>query len=108
MFFFIIKSIDSEIKGILNLGWISSLYFNKKYLTASIPKVCDMFLYRPTVLPCMSTYSPNNPNVFPKVRELYGNLQTSKILGKIFAKQILTDCKRQPSNLKRLLCSSNL
>ena len=46
--FYNIKSIDSKIKGILNLGWISSLYFNKKYLTASIPKVCGMFVYRPT------------------------------------------------------------
>ena len=42
--------------------------------------------------------------MFPKV---YRNLQTSKTLGKIFAKHILIDCKRQPSNLKRLLCSSN-
>ena len=48
MVFFNIKSIDSNINGILNLGWISSLYFDKKYLTASIPKVCDMFVYRPT------------------------------------------------------------
>ena len=45
--------------------------------------------------------------VFPKVREIYRNLQTSKTLGKIFAKHKLIDCKRQPSNLKRLLCSSN-
>ena len=35
------------------------------------------------------------------------NLQTSKILGKIFGKHKLIDCKKQPSNLKRLLCSSN-
>ena len=45
--------------------------------------------------------------MFPKVREIYRNLQTSKILGKIFAKHKLIDCKRQSSNLKRLLCSSN-
>ena len=59
------------------------------------------------ILPFISTYNPNNPNVFPKVREIYRNLQTSKTLGKIFAKHKLIDCKRQPSNLKRLLCSSN-
>ena len=40
----------------------------------------------------ISTYNPNNPNVLPKVSKP-PNL-------KIFA-------KRQPSNLKRLLCSSN-
>ena len=37
-----------------------------------------------------------------KLREIYGNLQTSKTLGKIFAKHKLIDCKRQPSNLKML------
>ena len=43
----------------------------------------------------------------PKVREIYRNLQTSKTLGKIFTKHKLIDCKRQPSNLERVLCSSN-
>ena len=38
--------------------------------------------------------------MFPKVREIYGNLQTSKTLGKIFANHKLIDCKREPSNLK--------
>ena len=46
------------------------------------------------ILPFVSTYNPNNPNVFPKVREIYGNLQTSKTLGKLFAKHESTDCKR--------------
>ena len=59
------------------------------------------------ILPFISTYNPNNPNVFPKVREIYRNLQTSKTLSEISAKHKLIDCKRQPSNLKRLLCSSN-
>ena len=59
------------------------------------------------ILPFISTYNPNNSNTFPKVREINGNLQTSKNLGKIFAKHKLIDCKRQPSNLKRLSCSSN-
>ena len=58
------------------------------------------------ISPFISTYNPNNANVFPKVREMYGSLRTSKALGKIFAKHIVIDCKRQLSNLKRLLCSS--
>ena len=44
------------------------------------------------ILPFISTYStynPNKRNVFPKVREIYGNLQTTKTLGKIFAKHKL-------------------
>ena len=55
----------------------------------------------------ISTYNPNNSNVIPKVREIYGKLQTSKILGKIFAKYKLIDYKRKPSKLNRFLCSSN-
>ena len=30
------------------------------------------------ILPFISTYDPNNPNVFPKVREIYGNLENSR------------------------------
>ena len=30
-------------------------------------------------LPFISTYNPNNPNVFPKVREIYRNLKTGKL-----------------------------
>ena len=55
------------------------------------------------ILQFISTYNPNNPNMFPKVRKIYGNLQTSKTLGKIFANHKLIYCKRKPSNLKRLL-----
>ena len=53
--------------------------------------------------PFISTYNSNNSTVFPKVREMYGQLQILKTLGKAFAKHKLIDCKRQPSNLKRLL-----
>ena len=53
------------------------------------------------ILLFICTYNPNNPNVFPKVREIYGNLKTSKTLGKVFAKHKLIDCKRQLSNFKR-------
>ena len=33
---------------------------------------------RKNILPFISTYDPNNPNVFPKVREIYGNLENSR------------------------------
>ena len=48
------------------------------------------------ILPFISTYSPNNSNAFPKVKEKYGNIQTLKSLDKIFAKHTLIKCKRQP------------
>ena len=31
------------------------------------------------IWPFIPTYNPNNPNVFPKVTEIYGNLQTLKL-----------------------------
>ena len=54
------------------------------------------------ILPFISTYNPNNPNVFPKIREIHRNLQSSKTLGEIFTKRKSIHCIRQPSNLKRL------
>ena len=62
-----------------------------------LKKKDDILLFIPT-------YNPNNSNVFPKVTEIYGNLETLKTLSKIFAKYKWIDCKRQSSNLKRLLC----
>ena len=59
------------------------------------------------ILPFISTHNSNNSNVFPRVREIYGNFQASKILDEIFAKDKVIDCERQPSNLKRPLWFSN-
>ena len=59
------------------------------------------------ILPFVSTYNPKNSKKFPKVREIYGSLQTWKTLAKTFVKHKLIDCTRNPSNLKRLLSSSN-
>ena len=47
------------------------------------------------ILPFISTHNPNNPNVLSKVRKIYGNLQTSKTLGKIFAEHKLIDFNLQ-------------
>ena len=51
------------------------------------------------ILSFISTYNPNNSNVFSKVRKIHGNLQTSKTLGKIFAKHILTELILKESHL---------
>ena len=40
------------------------------------------------ILLFISTYNPNNPNMFPKVRKIYENLQTSKL----YAKYSLNTC----------------
>ena len=57
------------------------------------------------ILPFVSTYNHNNSNLLPKLREMYGKLQISKTLGKTFTQHKLIDCQRQPSCLRRLLCS---
>ena len=75
----------------------------KKALAIPLEQLSSEKLKRPF----LSTYNPNNANVFRKVREIDRNLQRSKTWGKIFAKHKSIDCKRQPSNLKRLSCSSN-
>ena len=67
----------------------------------------EILKYKDDILPFIFTYNPNNLNVFPKVREIYENLQTLKTLSKIFAKRKLIDCRREPFNFKRLFCSSN-
>ena len=54
-----------------------------------------------SILSFISTCNPNNPNVFPKVREMYGNIQTSETLGKIFAKYKLIDYKRKFKNWRQ-------
>ena len=81
---------------------------NEKVFT--IPQVqlrSEKLEMKDDVLPFISTNNPNNPKELPKVREIYRKIQTSKTLGKIFAKHKLIHSKRQSSNLKRLLFSSN-
>ena len=47
MYCFLIE-INFKINSILNIGWISSSYFNKKYVTSSSSKPYGMFAYRLT------------------------------------------------------------
>ena len=99
-----------ELKTILKTQKYSKMVVEKETEKAlAIPQKqlrSEKLKKKDDILPFISTYNPNNQNVFPKVRETYRNLQTSETLGKIFAKHRLIDCKSQPSNLKRLLCSS--
>ena len=67
----------------------------------------EKFKHYHDILPFISTCNPHNPKLFPNGREIYGNLQILKTLGKTFANHKLIDCNREPSNLKRLLCSSS-
>ena len=133
MLFFNIKSIDSKIKGILNLGWICSLYFNKKYLTASIPKVCGMFVYRPTTskvaitvfpsvflshllrksIPSLSSSATDQQTVSFFIRKPISSgagenkTKSIKAIAKTFSKKTKKPYKRQKENTKRRRNATN-
>ena len=85
-------------KVVVEKGIEKVLAIPQKQLRSEKLKIKD------SILPFVSTYNPNDSRVFPEVREIYGNLQNSKTLGKTIARHKLIDCKRQQSNLKRLLC----
>ena len=55
----------------------------------------------------ISTFNPNNPNVFPIIRQCFNNLSYSKSMSKVTEKKTLINSKRQAPNLQRLLCKSN-
>ena len=52
------------------------------------------------------TYNPNNPNVFPIIRQSFGNCKYSKTMSNIFQSKKLVKSMRQAPNLGRLLCRS--
>ena len=55
--------------------------YSKKEKALAVPQ--DQLKSNDDILPFLSTYNPNDSNVFPKVKGIYVNLQTSKTLGKI-------------------------
>ena len=57
------------------------------------------------VIPFISTYNPNNPNLFPLIRKSFNSFQHGTTTKDLFQKYKLIDCKRQPANLGQLLGS---
>ena len=55
------------------------------------------------VLWFISTYKPNNSSMFSKVEKMYASWKPQKLYAKPYTKHELINCKRQPSNLRRLL-----
>ena len=54
------------------------------------------------IIPFTFTYNPNNPNVFPIIKQSFDNFQYSKTMSNIFQKKNFSEAP----NLGRLLCSS--
>ena len=58
------------------------------------------------IIPFTMTYSPNNPNVFPIIKQSFDKFQYSKTMSNIFQKKKLAISMNQATNLGRLLCRS--
>ena len=54
------------------------------------------------------TCNPNNPNVFPKIKQSFETFQYSKTMYNIFQRKKLVKYMRQAPNLGMLLCKSKL
>ena len=59
------------------------------------------------IIPFISTYNPLNLNMYPIIRNRCEDLKkTSVRMRNIFSKHRVINCKRQPKNLKQILCRS--
>ena len=59
------------------------------------------------VLPFISTYNPNNRNLFPTIKRTFDSLKTMATTKEIFKNYRLIDSKRQAPSLEKLLCNSH-
>ena len=58
------------------------------------------------IIPFTFTYNPNNPNVFPIIKQSFDNFKYSKTMSKIFQRKKLVKFMSQAPNLGRLLSRS--
>ena len=61
---------------------------------------------REEIIPFVSTHNPNNPNIFPIIRQTFESFQHSKTMSNVFNGKKLINSMRQAPNLERLLCKS--
>lgn len=60
------------------------------------------------ILPLVTTHNPRNPNIAPVVNHLNGVLKTDEDMARVLSKFKFINSKRQPKNLKRILCPSTI
>ena len=60
------------------------------------------------ILPLVTTHNPRNPNIAPVVNHLNGVLKTDEDMARVLTKLKFINSKRQPKNLKRILCPSTI
>lgn len=59
------------------------------------------------IIPFVTTYNPKNKNITPFVKHLNEVLKTDERMPKVLENFRVIESKRQPKNLKRILCKSN-
>lgn len=59
------------------------------------------------ILPLVTTHNPNDINIIPVVRQLNNILQTDEKMSEVLKKYNFINSKRQPRNLRRILCKSS-
>ena len=100
---------------IKRMGELKTLNKRRKYPEDGIKKALtqsqnDLRNYRPksdeTVLPFVSTYNPNNPEMFRIVKENQHILERSETMKEIMNSKKFLKSKRQMPNLKRILCKA--
>ncbi|XP_062604091.1 uncharacterized protein LOC134265884, partial [Saccostrea cucullata] len=60
------------------------------------------------ILPLVTTYNPKNPNITPIVQNLNEILKTDEEMSNVLSKFKFINSKRQPKNLRRILCPSKI
>ena len=58
------------------------------------------------IIPFIFLYNPNNPKVFPIIKQSFDNFQYSKTMSNILQRRKLVKSMSQAPNLGRLLCRS--
>ena len=58
------------------------------------------------LLTFITTYNPNNPNLFPIIKQSVEQLKSSETLRDKLNKKTLICCRKQPPNLEHLLCKT--
>ena len=58
------------------------------------------------IIPFTTTYNPNNPNIFPIIKQSFNNVQYSKTTSNIFRKKKLVNSMSQTPNLGKIVCRS--
>ena len=55
------------------------------------------------IIPYVTTFNPNNPEIYPTIKQFKPILQRNHELHETFKDKVFLKSKRQPPNLKRLL-----